>query len=129
MILYVCVQIGQEASKFKEIHDYHYMQNLYIFPALVLWSSLAVLEFFNFSLLSEFDNRKLQFTMRKNLLTFCHLVSISKNVVFYAFLVVRIYWMFSKFENIYKIFSKFAQNAVYICKISIDLIFFVTFFS
>ena len=30
-------------------------------------------------------------TMRKNLLNWCNLVSISKNVVFYAFLVVRIY--------------------------------------
>ena len=30
-------------------------------------------------------------TMRTNLLNWCHLVSISKNVVFYAFLVVRIY--------------------------------------
>ena len=31
------------------------------------------------------------FTMRKSLLNKCHLVSISKNVVFYVFLVVRIY--------------------------------------
>ena len=30
-------------------------------------------------------------TMRTNLLNLCNLVSISKNVVFYAFLVVRIY--------------------------------------
>ena len=30
-------------------------------------------------------------TMRKNLLNWCNLVSISKNVVFYAFEVVRIY--------------------------------------
>ena len=30
-------------------------------------------------------------TMRKSLLNCCHLVSISKNVVFYASLVVRIY--------------------------------------
>ena len=30
-------------------------------------------------------------TMRTNLLNWCNLVSISKNVVFYAFLVVRIY--------------------------------------
>ena len=30
-------------------------------------------------------------TMRTDLLNWCHLVSISKNVVFYAFLVVRIY--------------------------------------
>ena len=30
-------------------------------------------------------------TMRKSLLNLCHLVSISKNVMFYAFLVVRIY--------------------------------------
>ena len=29
--------------------------------------------------------------MRKNLLNWCHLVSISKNIVFYASLVVRIY--------------------------------------
>ena len=33
----------------------------------------------------------IQNTMRTNLLNWCHLVSISKNVVFYAFLVVRIY--------------------------------------
>ena len=31
------------------------------------------------------------YTMRKSLLNKCHLVSISKNVVFYVFLVVRIY--------------------------------------
>ena len=34
---------------------------------------------------------RLTFTMRTNLLNWCNLVSISKNVVFYAFLVVRIY--------------------------------------
>ena len=33
----------------------------------------------------------INFTMRTNLLNWCHLVSISKNVVFYTFLVVRIY--------------------------------------
>ena len=32
-----------------------------------------------------------KYTMRTDLLNSCHLVSISKNVVFYAFLVVRIY--------------------------------------
>ena len=36
----------------------------------------------------EFANR---YTMRTDLLNWCHLVSISKNVVFYVFLVVRIY--------------------------------------
>ena len=36
-------------------------------------------------------NQLIYFTMRKNLLNWCHLVSISKNVIFYAFLVVRIY--------------------------------------
>ena len=34
---------------------------------------------------------KITYTMRTNLLNWCNLVSISKNVVFYAFLVVRIY--------------------------------------
>ena len=34
---------------------------------------------------------ELSYTMRTNLLNFCHLVSISKNVVFYVSLVVRIY--------------------------------------
>ena len=62
---------------------------------------------------------KISFTMRTNLLNWCHLVSVSKNVVFYAFLVVRIY----------EIFSKFAQNAVYICKISVGLMFLVSLFS
>ena len=33
----------------------------------------------------------LETTMRKSLLNWCHLVSISKNVMFYVFLVVRIY--------------------------------------
>ena len=33
----------------------------------------------------------LNYTMRTNLLNWCNLVSISKNVVFYVFLVVRIY--------------------------------------
>ena len=38
------------------------------------------------------------YTMRTNLLNWCNLVSISKNVVFYAFLVVRInYLLFSWF--------------------------------
>ena len=36
-------------------------------------------------------------TMKTNLLSWCNLVSISKNLVFYAFLVVRIYWTFSWF--------------------------------
>ena len=35
--------------------------------------------------------KRSQNTMRTNLLNYCHLVSISKNVMFYAFLVVRIY--------------------------------------
>ena len=40
-------------------------------------------------------------TMRTNLLNWCNLVSISKNVVFYAFLVVRIYYYLAEFVNIY----------------------------
>ena len=35
--------------------------------------------------------KSLKNTMKKSLLNKCHLVSISKNVVFYVFLVVRIY--------------------------------------
>ena len=43
----------------------------------------------------------LKITIRTNLLNWCNLVSISKNIVFYAFLLVRIYYIFSKFVNIY----------------------------
>ena len=38
-----------------------------------------------------FEKYVLTCTMRTNLLNWCNLVSISKKVVFYAFLVVRIY--------------------------------------
>ena len=40
-------------------------------------------------------------TMRKNLLNWCNLVSISKNVAFYASLVVRIYQYLAYYVNIY----------------------------
>ena len=41
------------------------------------------------------------YAMRTNLLNWCNLVSISKNVVFYAFLVVRIYYYLADFVKIY----------------------------
>ena len=40
-------------------------------------------------------------TMRTDLLNWCNLVSISKNVLFYAFGVVRIYYYLADFVNIY----------------------------
>jgi hypothetical protein len=36
------------------------------------------------------------YTMRRNLLNWCNLVSISKKLMFYAFGVVRIYWFVTK---------------------------------
>ena len=50
------------------------------------WKSWSVETWQNILLYSNLSD-----TMRTNLLNWCHLVSISKNIVFYAFLVVRIY--------------------------------------
>ena len=47
------------------------------------------------------SNHCFVFTMRTNLLNWCNLVSISKNVVFYAFLVEGIYQYLADFVNIY----------------------------
>ena len=48
----------------------------------------------------KYVSNKTDRTMRTNLLK-CNLVSISKNVVFYASLVVRIYKYLADFVNIY----------------------------
>ena len=60
--------------------------------------------FYNFTKIKSLECPKSKpashFTMRTNLLNWCNLVSISKNVVFYAFLVVRILlilWTFTKY--------------------------------
>ena len=55
-----------------------------------LWIARYVETFINFD-----------YTMRTNLLNWCNLVSISKNEVFYAFLVLRIYLYLADFVNVY----------------------------
>ena len=63
--------------------------------------------------------------MRKKLLNWCNLASISKNVMFYAFLVVRIYWIFSKFDDIYYIciYLICSKSSVYLQNISWSNVF------
>ena len=61
---------------------------------------------FHFEAMEMFKHQTLftfwtKYTMRTNLLNWCNLVSISKNVVFYALLVVRIYQYLADFVNIY----------------------------
>ena len=47
----------------------------------------------------------LDYTMRRDLLNCCNLVSISKNIVFYVFGVVRIYWYLADLLQIIQNFS------------------------
>ena len=86
---------------------------------------------FEFAVLINFHLNEmfLQNTMRKNLLNWCNLVSISKNVLFYAFLDLL---TFSKFVNIYRYLvnlRRFTKCLVYICKISVGLMFSLSLFS
>ena len=77
-----------------------FARGLLLVPVFILWIGLS--GWFETSKLSvgpEFQSRSKYSnrnkaendTMRTNLLNWCNLVSISKNVVFYVFLVVRIY--------------------------------------
>ena len=89
------------SSFYGAFHDKIY-QHLTLVFSMSLCRHFFLLFYFAVILFADFDktyilkdpklkchNYQLENTMRKNLLNWCNLVSISKNVVFYTFGVVR----------------------------------------
>ena len=66
--------------------------------------------------MNEINKLLITYTMRTNLLNWCNLVSISKNVVFYASLVVRIYKKLADFVKITKYLVNLRTFTKYLVK-------------
>ena len=89
--------ITQKICKFicKQSRDFGVQKSMYISTGYLILKCKNDLGLKNENMQDRFGSKVVLefwgYTMRKSLLNWCHLVSISNNVMFYVFLVVRIY--------------------------------------